>query len=308
MKDLIGKYNRNREVIWFFIFVFFAIIALIHFVNSKVNKNNIVENISQTTLEEKESHYEIPVVATQDTSTFSANIDEKDIIANFIDFCNNGNIREAYKLLSLDCKEALYPTEEAFLKEYYNKIFNDRKTYSLQFWSKENNKCIYLIYLEDDLLSTGRSTNYKNSDYYTVVNKNNEYYLNINGFIEKKDLNYSQTNNNVDINIVSEEIYADYIVLNVNVSNQNYKKILLDSGENSNSVYVEDNKGVCYLSYLYEKSNNDLTILQGENAKVKIKFAKPYKNDITVRKVIFSDILLNYNTDEAKKTKIIIEW
>ena len=59
----------------------------------------------------------------------------------------------------------------------------------MQSWITNGNKYTYRIELLEDMLSNGKSTNSKKIDYYTVIKEEDNYYLNIDGFVEKNELN-----------------------------------------------------------------------------------------------------------------------
>jgi len=64
------------------------------------------------------------------------NVSEKsvNIIEDFFRLCNEANVEEAYKLLSVDCKEELYPTIQDFITKYYNRIFTEKRSYDSILW------------------------------------------------------------------------------------------------------------------------------------------------------------------------------
>lgn len=79
--------------------------------------------------------------------------EDKECISKFIDYCNNGEIEQAYKMLSNTCKQEKYSTIEKFEKEYVNKVFGiNICKYNI---SKKDN--IYIITLTQDMLITGKT-------------------------------------------------------------------------------------------------------------------------------------------------------
>lgn len=90
--------------------------------------------------------------------------EDKDYIKKFIDYCNEGNKKEAYKMLSQQCKEDKYPTIESFEKNYVSKIFINKKDYEI---TKEGN--IYKVFFLEDILQAGTIENrQKIEDYYSI--------------------------------------------------------------------------------------------------------------------------------------------
>ena len=103
----------------------------------------------------------------------------KKIIDNFVTYCNNGEIEEAYNLLSEECKEELFPDLETFKNNYHSKIFTDYKMYNLMAWINSDNCFTYKVEITEDILTTGGASELNIEDYYTIVKNNNEYKLNI---------------------------------------------------------------------------------------------------------------------------------
>lgn len=144
--------NIKREIRLFFVYygklISFIIgfIAVIILIIQSLNvytikqKENINNQYSQEEYEQKQEEKE---KKTKD----------KEYISEFIDYCNEGKIQEAYTMLSDKCKEEKYSTIEEFKKMYVNKIFSiNICKYEI---IKEND--IYVITLTQDMLITGKT-------------------------------------------------------------------------------------------------------------------------------------------------------
>lgn len=288
MNKLIRYYNQNRHKVWIIIVTVIGIIALIQILNRlALEKNNINKNATELS----------------NTSNFNNNYsvvtgkeikqDVKEIIDEFMDACNNGQIEESYGLLSEECKEILYPTLNDFNKNYYSKIFNGKKTYICQAWIEQDNIYTYRIDLVQDMLATGSPSRTSVIDYYTVAKSNDEYKLNINKFIGIKDINSNTTNNGITINVKRKMIYMDYEVYDISVVNNTQKVINLDDLQKSNKVYIEDINEKKYYWYSHEILEEDITINKGFKQELSIKFNKPYKANEDPIKMVFSNIILD---------------
>lgn len=307
MRDIIGKYNRNRKIIWFIIGLIIAIISLIHIINNGLEDEQLVfQNNGNKVITEQFYDTSYSVISSQSLDTTTSN-KVTDVIKQFINYCNEGNIEMAYNMLSLDCKNVLYPTLEEFQNNYYAINFENRKTYNLQSWITYDNKYTYMVELKEDILSTGNVSNIKKQDYYTVIEENDKYYLNISGFIEKNIINSFNEKDSLQIIVKSEEIFVDYLNLDITVNNQTKNNVLLDSGENAHSVYVTDSENIKYVSYLYESSNSDLLVRAKSSKDFNIKFMKSYRQTRPIITANFEDIILNYEKDNLKNLSIIVE-
>lgn len=222
-----------------------------------------------------------------------------DIITQFLDKCNQKDVKGAYELLSDNCKQTLYPSINFFIDGYYNKNFNNKKTYSYQLWSDNT----YQIRIRDDILTTGNYTDTSYiQDYYTIDGNK----LNINGYINKIKIGKEVEKDNIRINIIDIDFYMDYSICNFQVENNTNEDILLDSRKEE-SVFYTDTKEMQYKAYLNECSENELKVLKKENKKISLKFSNTYKDDVIIDKISFCNIIVNYNKyikDELEKEDV----
>ena len=88
------------------------------------------------------------------------------LLEEFVNLCNDGNIEEAYQLLSDECKQNVYPNLEGFANNYVNVVFKSRKSIDVKNWIKSGDYITYLVtYSDEDVLSTGDVNNNKFQDY-----------------------------------------------------------------------------------------------------------------------------------------------
>lgn len=233
--------------------------------------------------------------------------DNKKVIDNFINYCNQKQIEQAYNLLSDECKEEVFFSNiENFANNYVSKIFNTKKTYSMQSWFNRDTYTTYKVKIMDDMLSTGKITSKQDEieDYYTVVMQTGgEYKLNINSYIAKKEINKEKEFQGVKITVVSKYTYKDYETYDVKVENLNQSSILLDSQERTDSMYVFASNESKYSAYSYEIDKSRLIIEPGRYRTITIKFNKIYSNSATTKAVVFSDIIKNYEDYKTLENK-----
>ena len=138
------------------------------------------------------------------------------------------------------------------------------------------------------------------------MDENNEYKLNINNFISKDEINKEQENSNIVFNIKDVEIYKEYSIYTIKVKNNNANSIKIDSKEKSNTTYIEDNNKIKFLGLLYENLDNDLVINSNEEKEIRIKFNIIYRDDLNLKKMVFSDIVKENSNNNEKKEKVEI--
>lgn len=308
MRDFIGKYNRNRKFIWFTIGICVAIYAIIHIINSFLKQDLYEEsNIINSTTNKNFYNTSYSVISDEQ-------IEEKykDSIANtikeFINNCNESQTEKAYNMLSEECKEVLYPSIEIFEKEYLKKFFEFKRTYKIQSWITNKNKYIYRVELMEDILSSGNSSNAKKIDYYTVVKEEDKYYLNIESFIEKNEINKYNENEIAKISVLSEDVFMNCVYLNIEVENKTSEPLLIDEGKKGDSVYLKDTNDIGYASLLFEEQQDNLTVRRKNKKEFRIKFEKEYSTNITIKEIGFTDMVINYKKDNQKEgQKLIIK-
>ena len=132
----------------------------------------------------------------------------------------------------------MYKTPEEFTKNYINIYFKNKKSYNYQSWIKDAKNSIYRIELWEDKLSTGGTNNKKTEDYYTIVNENGIYKLNINSYIGHQEIKKELEKNSVKVVIVSKYIYLEDEIYNIKVENYSNNRICLTKSRNTKSIIL----------------------------------------------------------------------
>lgn len=309
---IIKNSNLRRELFsnrYLILAIMAAIIFLFLLINTlnnmtKKNEDNLITP-EQSIVSNNTSKQEI--YTPEKTTISGSNVkpqkqeDNKIIIQNFINYCNQKQIEQAYNLLTNECKEEVFFSNIGnFSNNYVNKIFNSKKTYSMQSWINRDTYTTYKVKIVDDMISSGKITSKENEieDYYTIVNENGEYKLNINNYIAKKELNKEKEFQQIKINVISKDTYKDYESYDVKIENLSQNTILLDSQESTDSMYITASNDSKYKAYSYEIDKSRLIIEHGRSRTITIKFNKRYSNEAITRNIVFSDIIKNY--DEYK--------
>lgn len=218
-----------------------------------------------------------------------------DLIETFLSYCKNHEPAKAYGLLSNDCKNVLYPDEFIFEEQYYKTKFSTSKRYSFQSWTSSDSY-IYLVKIFDDMLATGTgsSQNYI-QDYFSVIEEDGQYRLNINGFVGKVEINKTGSKDNVTITVKDRIVYMDYSVYTISIKNDRQSTVLLDSRKKTDTTYIVDENNVKFESLLYENRDEDLKVASGETKQLQIKFSDSYREKIGIKQMVFEDVYLDDN-------------
>ena len=220
-----------------------------------------------------------------------------DIIDEFFKYCNEGNIDRAYEMLTDECKEVLFPNVETFDSIYYSSLFKEeKKTYTVENWIGDT----YQVKITGDILSTGKLDNSKtNQDYITIVENGDSYKLNINNYIGRTNRDKITEVESIKVNIQSIDTYMDYEIYNISVENGTDGTILLNTNDDTKSVYLLDRKNMKYYFYSNEVAESSLLIQSKFTNKFKIKFDNSYSSNRKIEKLVFSKVVLKY--DEYKQ-------
>lgn len=301
MNKLIRYWNQNRMKIIITVIIIVFIVILIQTINAILKNTRHEENENKEKIvdmsipsESVISGEELPEETTQENVN---------IIKQFVDLCNKKDYETAYNLLTDDCKSQLYKTLDLFIENYCSKVFNTEKTYNLELWQYSVNTYTYRVtYIENNILATGEINSNNNiQDYITIIEDINGSKLNINGFIEKRNINKSQEEKGIKITINDRFIYNEREKYSITIKNNTEKTILLSEGINNNDICLIDNNEVEYKSILNEVSSIDLEINPNTEKTIYISFYKIYNLYRTIDNVCFKNIILdkdNYKNDE----------
>ena len=297
-------YYENKGKIWIGILVMLAVVFFIQIVNN-FNKNKKEESSNKSSITQNTINNEISGKLEGTTSLISGsnsvnrNLEKHtSTIDTFIKHCNAGQIEDAYKLLTDECKEEVFPSLESFKNKYYNNVFKTYKTYSIQNWLGNT----YKLKLTEDALTTGKVSSNSSylQEYVTVVEKDSEYKLNINNYIGRTSINKNTTVNGITVNIESKETFMDYSEYTVRIQNTTDKTILLDNGKRTDTIYLLDENNVEEYVNTGEIIYSNLKLIPRENKKYTFKFSNSYSNTRVMRYLVFKNIIMDF--DEYNET------
>ncbi len=198
MHKLLRFYNQNRGMIIAIIGTIALIIIIIQILNSLVKqkrdneKQNVIAN-------QANSSTNSTTISPSNTSVINGKTvkdieNDNLIIKQFVEYCNEGKIENAYNMLSNACKERIYPSLERFKTMYVDRNFSINRMYSLENWYSTQSFATYYIKYTEDVLATG-NVNASNTlaDYITIAKSEGQEGLNISGYIGYKERNKPET-------------------------------------------------------------------------------------------------------------------
>lgn len=289
--------NRNGKLIWYIALIIVFVFFIISYFNSyyekeeNVKKVQMSENDNFSKVTENNSNYNSETVIMTYSTDCKTSLKA---IKSFIYYCNNKDIENAYKMLTEECKNAMFPSVEEFEKIYINNIFNIQRTYELEKWSTEENKNTYLISLYGSILETGKLDEYT-QDYYTLI-KNDEgiYRLNINNFIYAEKKNVEISTNGVAVKIENVDIYDEYEKVTITITNNTSKQICLTGNKSNENIYLLDANNITYLSLNSIFDREDLVLEPKTTQTFTVQFNKIYNATNKANTLVLSDVILDY--------------
>lgn len=304
MYKLIRFYNQNRKNIIKVILIIAFIILVIQLLNwlAKINKQS--EEEKNNTIEKTETINEIvsdkSLISGESLSSTKLE-DDIEIINQFVTYCNEKNINSAYELLTDECKEEMFPTIEDFYNIYYSKLFDgDKKMHTIENWTGNT----YQVRYTGDILSTGNLNNDETrQDYITIVKENSEKKLNINNYIKRTNLNKATEYKDIKITVTNIDTYMDYEIYNLTIENNSKNDILLDTNDDTKSIYLLDSKDMKYYFYSNEIIENRLLVKSNLKNSLKIKFSNSHSSSRRIESLVFSKLILNYKEYKELENK-----
>lgn len=308
MYNLKRWYNQNTRKIWITILtiigVFFLGSRIMNLFNQSTQNNsntNIqlqqnIDNLNSISLSSQKS-----AVTGQKTIVNKEGIT---IIDSFISYCNSGNIQAAYNLLSNECKEEVFQNINRFQEIYYKSIFgNGKRNVKIENWNGD----IYVADFIEDAIATGRYSSENNiRDYITIVkDSENNYKLNINSYIGRRQLNKTTQTGDLQITITKKEAYMDYEKYSFEIKNSSEHEILIGKIEDDENVsYLVDKNDLKYNAVVNELTETQLTLLGGQTKNLEIKYFNPYGSTKIIEGLVFPKIYMNYEAYKAYKNKV----
>ncbi len=310
MHKLIRFYYKNRLKVWGIILGIIFIIVIIQVMNNLASnklKEENKKNSEETTFKNVVSYdEESEAIISKDEVPEKYKKDFGKLIEQFFTYCVEHKPQLAYNLISEESKENLYPTEQLFEELYYSEKFEGDKQFSFQSWITAGKLYIYKVKIFDNMLTTGKTNDVYYQDFVTISPEEGEYKLNINSLIGIKSINQKYNNDFLEVKVKSSQVFMDYEIYTFEIKNLSDSIIKLDSREKTDNVYLVDNKGNKYSALLHENTEADMILEANETKRINIKFSDVYRQGIVIDKIVFNDIILNYNEngENLKREKL----
>lgn len=225
----------------------------------------------------------------------------EDFIAEYIDYCNEGDFTSAYAMLSDDCKNDFFGTFSDY-KDYVKNKFKKPRKYTIQSYSIFNGKYIYSVKLFDDFLATGitnSSYRYQEEKIVASYDENQKLVFSVGNFIEKDELKSVQENDYLKVSVLDKVVLYEVEKYRVKVTNKSDYTVIIQNMD------AEDDEII--LSLGRDKRPNFVTsdeiiLSPGESQIIRPMFSKGYDYGGSAESLIFTSVrVIDENENEVDK-------
>lgn len=292
--------NKNKGMLVIVVAIIIFLLLIIQVLN-KASLENVKDNtdpdrnLSNEVKKSKDTILSDTKIKNNTTAEENYNL-----IATFIQYCNNHETQQAYNLLTEECKENLYPRLENFEKNYVYMMFQEKRQADIQSWTGNSNQYTYLVKLTGDIMATGNTKAQEYEDYITVEREKQK--LNINRYIGRQKIEKTQEIENLNFEVNFVDRYKDYEIYDLKVSNPTNQEVILDDLESTTSTYIETNKETKISCLNYEVGRSSFYLDVGIAKTMKLRFMKQYNTNIVDEKLVFSSAILDAEKKEDKKS------
>ncbi len=299
INNLFRKYNQNKRGLWTIIIVIVfsyviiqAVYGLLRNIKEK-KREELINQINENTQTSSNSNLENN---TQDTNseitTDTTRKNSKKLIEQFVKYCNNNQIEDAYGMISKDCKTVLFPNINIFKNNYIKKIFNQNKTAKVEKEIYGNG--IYKVTYMNNILQSGGKSDKQRIDYIYITDEDENKVLSLNKFLYIKKIGTESKNKKLNIEVIEKQIFIDYEIYTIKITNNTENEILIANQNDVNNINLTDENDVKYSSYIDELATEILVVQQNGTKTINIKFNKTFNTDRKIKYMNFN-VIMDYN-------------
>lgn len=284
-------YKRNKSKIVIVLLIWFIIIVI-----NFILKNFKGPQVPQTSYKPHTAIMDNSEVPKKDQEPIEKLIDE------YINYGNNKEYEKAYNMLNTECREELYPDIEDF-KKYIDKVFDIKKTYTIQNYSNVDNTYVYEVNIFEDILATGltgKDDLVIYSEKFVITKENNKLSLSIRNFVGNTQNHQIYEDDFIKVEIT--DVVQSY-------ENQKYKVKLTNRTEHAIVLADKTEKYEIILELDSENRNIQNLKERGiylnpyESKEVELEFVKFFDENENAKSIIFNAVrvLKSYSGLDSKR-------
>ena len=213
--------------------VVFIVWSIIFFVNVFL-KDYTIETPPTTTYEPK-----VSIMDTTSSVSTKVHLAAEDMIAEYVEYCNDGNYQKAFNMLTEDCRKYAFGDDIGTFADYVLTKMPTKKQYSIQNYSNYKGYNIYEIKYIDDFLATGLTNQtYNYSTEKIVISKNSDgtYNLATGNFISHDDVKRIAENEYLKIDVIDKVVRYSVETYTVRFTNRTDSTIVVADTLGENEV------------------------------------------------------------------------
>lgn len=228
-------YQKYKVIIFVVLIIWTTIFIINQFLKEDKNKNTAPSTTYTPHVSIMDNSEEVPQKLQQPIES---------LIDKYFNYCNNGEYENAYNMLSDECKNNYFTTQNGF-EQYIKQIFgNGGKIYNIQDYSNLNKTYIYNIRILDNILANGTTTGYGYYEEKITIkgDKEDNLKLNIGNFIEQENMNIFAEDDYLRIEILGKTVNYDTETYKVKITNKSEYPIVLANNreEFEIGIYIGD--------------------------------------------------------------------
>lgn len=215
-----------------------------------------------------------------------------DSIDVFTEYCEKEDFSNAYEMLTKDCKDKFYTTENTFINQYCKVYFQKGSSYQKRFVKVWNGFAVYKVTILYASIEEGSIQNYEEIICVSTEGEEKNK-ISLNGFIQEKTLNKNCQNNDIEIKVINFEEYADYQIYHLKINNKSTESIVLSP---KRIRFYGSNSGV----YTAEILEQDWIIPQNEEHDISLKIDKSVNEEESINELTFerlTNLVKEFNID-----------
>lgn len=266
------------------IFIAVSVIVVVFMINLYL-KNRKVTVTPQTTYEPHTS-----VIDSSDTVSKSISNTIEEMIAQYMEYCNDADWASAYNMLSDDCKTYAFDNELSNYMEYASIKMPTQKKYAIQDYSNDGDTYIYQIKYTDDMLATGlTNSTYQYTEEKMVFKKlkNGTIEMAVGNFIDYHDLKNIFENDYLKVDLKSVVQYYSMEAYTLQLTNRTDYTIVIANNVEDSEIALELESGDTRERI---DVKNEIVLLPNVSKTVRFKFQKFYDNDDNASSLLFNSI------------------
>ena len=226
----------------------------------------------------------------------------EDLIDDYVTKCNNKQYKEAFELLTEDCRTNCFNSSLDDFTTYASSVFATPKRYSIQDYSNYGKYYIYNLKLIDDIITTGLTgQEYAYYEEKIGISRNGDKLeLSVNDYMGHEDLKRSGEDDNIKIRIESLDEFYGTKIYTVKITNKTEKEMVLYDGKIENEISIVAGDDIRVPSSV----SSLVYLMPMETRTFKLEFNKFYDEINKIEKIGFNKIrIMNDDYTRQEETE-----